>query len=110
MNNKHETVMAVFETRGQADRAVDELRGAGFPEDEIGVVARSPDSTITRPDTLAADTYAEEGAVAGALAGVGVGGLVGLGVIAGVIPVIGPAIAAGTLGTILLNAAGGAAI
>ena len=34
----------------------------------------------------------------------------GLGVLAGVIPVIGPAIAAGTLATILTNAAGGAAI
>ena len=43
------------------------------------------------------------------MAGAGVGTLVGLGVLAGVVPVIGPAIAAGTLGTILLNAAGGAA-
>ena len=46
----------------------------------------------------------------GAAAGAGIGGLVGLGVLAGVIPVIGPAIAAGTLATILTNAAGGAAI
>ena len=56
------------------------------------------------------ETGAEEGALTGAAIGAGVGGLVGLGVIAGVVPVIGPALAAGTLGTILTNAAGGAAV
>src|SRR4029078_11100492 len=38
------------------------------------------------------------------------GALVGLGVLAGTIPVIGPGMAIGTLGTILLNAAAGAAV
>ena len=50
------------------------------------------------------------GAVTGALAGLGLGALAGLGVLSGVIPVIGPAIAAGTLGIILTNAAAGAGI
>jgi hypothetical protein len=48
--------------------------------------------------------------VAGAIAGASLGGLVGLGVAAGVIPVVGPVLAVGTLGTVLLNAVGGAAI
>jgi hypothetical protein len=39
-----------------------------------------------------------------------VGALAGLGVVSGIIPVIGPAIAAGTLGVILSNAAAGAGI
>jgi uncharacterized protein (TIGR02271 family) len=56
------------------------------------------------------DTYAEEGATAGAIAGATGGALVGAGIAAGVIPVIGPVLALGTLGTILVNAAGGAAI
>ena len=56
------------------------------------------------------ETYTEEGAVAGAVAGVGAGALIGLGVWTGLIPVIGPVLAVGTLGTILLNAAGGAAL
>src|SRR4029078_4074251 len=38
------------------------------------------------------------------------GALVGLGVLAGTIPVIGPVLAVGTLGTLLLNAAAGAAV
>ena len=44
------------------------------------------------------------------MTGLGLGALAGLGVISGVIPVIGPAIAAGTLGVILSNAAAGAGI
>ncbi len=56
------------------------------------------------------DTHAESGAVTGALAGLGLGALAGLGVLSGVIPVIGPAIAGGTLGIILSNAAAGAAV
>jgi len=55
------------------------------------------------------DTYAEEGGISGMMAGLGLGALAGLGVLAGVIPVIGPAIAGGTLGIILSNAAAGGA-
>jgi len=104
------TVIGVFENRTQVDHAIDSLRGAGFRDSQIGVVARNEDGEITSTGPSGGGTYAEEGAVAGALTGAGIGGLIGLGVVAGVIPVIGPAIAAGTLGTILLNAAGGAAI
>src|SRR5512135_2350205 len=96
------TVVGVFEDRRQADTAINELRQAGFREDQIGVATRRAEG-----ETLEATT-AEEGSRAGA--GAGLGGLVGLGVIAGVIPVIGPVIAGGTLAAILANAAGGAAI
>jgi len=109
-STQRDTVVGVFETRAEADRAVDELRRAGFREDQIGVVARDADGNVTTTGKDKEGSYAGEGAVAGAVAGAGIGGLVGLGIVAGVIPVIGPAIAAGTLGTILLNAAGGAAI
>src|SRR5262249_57332627 len=54
--------------------------------------------------------YAEEGAATGVVAGLGLGALAGLGVLSGAIPVVGPAIAGGTLGVILSNAAAGAAI
>lgn len=108
MNRNQSTMIAVFETRAQADHAVDELLRAGFHQNQIGVVARESKGDNAWRDS--GDTYAEEGAMTGALAGAGVGGLVGLGVISGIVPVIGPAIAAGALGTILLNAAGGAAL
>jgi len=104
-----DTVVGVFETRAEADRAVNELRRAGFREDQIGVVARDEKGNVTTTGDQGG-SYAGEGAAAGAVAGAGIGGLVGLGLMAGVIPAIGPIIAAGTLGTILANAAGGAVI
>jgi uncharacterized protein (TIGR02271 family) len=99
----------VFETRAAAERAVTELKNNGFDSDQIGMVYRGEDGKTVRAGE-AGDTYADEGAVAGAVAGAGVGALVGIGVLSGVIPVIGPVLAVGALGTVLLNAAGGAAI
>jgi len=97
------TVVGVFEDRTHADQAVAELKRAGFREDQIGAAMRHADAATTT-----SDTYAEEGGVGGVLAGLGLGALAGLGVLSGVIPVIGPAIAGGTLGIILSNAAAGA--
>ena len=104
------TAVGVFENRTQAQKAIDELRRAGFREDQIGVVTRNTEKTDADDTDDGDGNKAGTGALTGAAVGAGVGGLVGLGVIAGVIPVIGPAIAAGTLGVILANAAGGAAI
>lgn len=108
--SKQSVAVGVFETHREADQAVEKLRQAGFRADQIGVAARNPDgSTKTTKKGSEAENIGG-GATAGALAGAGIGGLIGLGVLAGVVPVIGPAIAAGTLGVILSNAAGGAAI
>jgi len=108
--SRNSTVVGVFQDRAQAERAIDELLQAGFEDDQIGLVGPDGKQKKVGRGKKAQGSHAGEGAVAGALAGVGIGGLVGLGVLAGVIPAIGPAIAAGTLGTILANAAGGAAI
>jgi len=105
----HNTVGAVFESREQAHVAVTELRRAGFAEDQMGVFGREP-GTETFENRRVGETEAEEGTFAGAAIGAGMGALVGLGVVSGVIPVLGPAIAAGTLGTILSNAAAGATV
>lgn len=106
---RNSTIVGVFTNRSQAEDAITELQRAGFRDSQIGLVARTEGGDVVRTDA-SGETMAEEGAVAGAVAGVGIGGLVGLGVLSGVIPVIGPAIMAGTLGTILTNAIGGAAI
>jgi hypothetical protein len=112
MRNQQSTVVGVFEDRQQADRAVDELRRAGFRDDQIGVAMRYDEGVLEgeSPADSTEGSHAGSGAVTGALAGLGLGALAGLGVLSGVIPVIGPAIAAGTLGIILTNAAAGAGI
>ena len=107
------TVVGVFKDRQQANQAVSDLLKAGFRQDQIGVAMRHAEAegderTTTTAD--ASDSHAGSGAITGALAGLGLGALAGLGVLAGVIPVVGPAIAAGTLGVILSNAAAGAGI
>lgn len=104
------TVIGVFEDRIQADRAISELHQAGFRSDQIGVAMRHSDELGAQTVTTEEGTHADSGAVAGALTGLGLGALAGLGVLSGVIPVIGPAIAAGTLGVIVSNAAVGAGV
>lgn len=104
---KHDAVVGVFESKDRAERAVEELKSAGFAESDIGMVYRNEDGKTVK--TGAADeTYAEEGAVAGAAAGAGVAGLVSLGMTFGVIPVVGPILAVGPLAAALISAAGGA--
>lgn len=104
------TVVGVFADPQQAERAVDELRRAGFRNDQIGIARRGQDDDQIGKPTEQSDTHSGTGAITGAVAGAGLGALAGLGVLSGMIPVIGPAIAGGTLGIILSNAAGGAAV
>jgi uncharacterized protein (TIGR02271 family) len=99
-------IVGVFKDRADAERAVEELRRAGFRDSQIGIASADRARGGRKKK---GETYAEEGAATGILAGAGAGALVGLGVMAGVIPVIGPAIAGGTLGILLSNAAAGAA-
>ncbi len=112
MRVQKSTVVGVFEDRQQADRAIDELRRVGFRDDQIGVAMRYDEGEFDVEDSADStdESRAGTGALTGALAGLGFGALAGLGVLSGVIPIVGPAIAAGTLGIILSNAAAGAGI
>ena len=102
------TAVGVFRDRQQAQRAVQELRAAGFRDDEIGMTSR--DDGTKHPGGGGTETYAGEGAVAGVAAGAGVGALWGIGIASGLaLPVIGPVIAGGTLEAVLASAATGAA-
>ncbi len=103
------TVVGVFEDRVHANKAITELHQAGFNQNQIGVAMRHAEGVENMTGTEH-DGHATSGALTGALTGLGLGALAGLGVLAGVIPVVGPAIAAGTLGVILSNAAAGAGI
>lgn len=104
------TTVGVFATREAAERAVADLRSAGYRDDQIGMVAKDASGRTVKTDASGAETNAGEGAAIGAVAGAAAGAGIGAGILAGVIPVIGPVLALGTLGTILVNAAGGAAI
>jgi uncharacterized protein (TIGR02271 family) len=102
------SVVGVFENHSQAQRAVDDLRRAGFREDQIGVATQDRSRTGT-DDMTDEGSNAGTGAVTGALAGAGLGAAWGIGILAGLLPAIGPVIAGGTLAAILASAGLGAA-
>ncbi len=62
------TVVGVFEDRAAAERAIDELRRAGFNDDQIGYVVRDNRGT-TDTVTGGQKTLAGEGAATGAISG-----------------------------------------
>lgn len=107
-------VVGVFEDRDQAERAIEELRRAGFSDDEIGFALRGETSPAGAGDVTDADAGADAGTRAGegAVTGMVTGGLIGGLLAAGaslLIPGIGPIIGGGILATILGGAAAGAA-
>jgi hypothetical protein len=114
MSANQATTVGVFASREAADRAIADLKKAGYKDNQIGLISKdSSGKAVKRDGAGAADTNAGEGAAigaaAGAAGGIATGVAVGVGMLAGVIPVIGPFIALGTLGTILAAGATGAA-
>ena len=98
------TISRLYDSYGQAQRAVEALEQAGFSSSEVSLISRYRDDNTLADDASGTAT----GATAGAVVGGGTGLLAALGVIA--IPGIGPLVAAGVLATTLVGAAGGSVI
>ena len=96
-NGTGETLIAAFHSHAEAQRAVRELRAAGFTDQEIGIAAHDKEGSY---QDQTEGNKAGEGAAAGATVGLGAGALWGLGIVAGVLPAIGPVIAGGALAAI----------
>jgi hypothetical protein len=104
----NKALFGLAESEAQAVSIVNQLRGAGFSDNDISVLF--PDKAGTRHFAHEQHTKAPEGAAAGAGAGVVIGGalgsLVGVGTL--VIPGVGPFIAAGPIVSALSGAGAGA--
>jgi len=98
------TVVGVFYDRAEAERAVADLKRAGFRANDISVVVKRRDDEVEVSGTPIA-----AGAATGAAVGAGAAALASLGMTFGVIPIIGPILAVGPLAAALISAAGGAA-
>src|SRR5438105_10920682 len=102
------SVFCLTQTEGQAARIVEDLKSAGFSNNDISVLL--PDKSGTKDFAMEKGTKAPEGAITGA----GTGGVLGgaLGLLAGIgvlaIPGLGPFIAAGPIMAALSGAAVGA--
>ncbi|MGH2351469.1 MAG: general stress protein [Chloroflexota bacterium] len=102
-------VAGLFRERGDAERAINDLKDAGFRPDDVGVAMRDRNAQgelVQETGTKAAEG-AVSGAVGGGLLGGVVGWLVGIGALA--IPGIGPVVAGGALAT-SFGIAGGTAV
>ena len=105
------TTIGIFSTRAEAERAVRDLRSAGYRDDQIGMIGKNADGeTIQLNDDVFDSTNLTEGAIAGAAVGAVGTAAIGAGIMVGVIPVIGPVLALGPLAVTLINAAGGGTV
>lgn len=101
------TLVAIFDDQPAAERAIDDLRAAGYERDQIGYAGNDPESISTRLVEHHGNA-AGQGALGGLVTGAVVGGALGwLGLAA--IPAIGPFLAGGAIGTALVGAAAGGA-
>jgi hypothetical protein len=104
------SVFCIVHNRAQAEKIVDDLKCAGFSNNDISVLF--PDKTGTRDFAHEQNTKAPEGAMAGGATGLAAGGilgwLTGIGTLA--IPGLGPFIAAGPIMAALSGAALGGAV
>jgi uncharacterized membrane protein len=89
-------ISAVFDSRSEAEAAVQELRSAGVDTSSLSVVGRDEERTTVRDgDGQVTDDDAGEDAVKGALGGAGLGAILGIAALA--IPGVGPLAAAGAI-------------
>ncbi|HKC26044.1 MAG TPA: hypothetical protein VKF32_14955 [Thermoanaerobaculia bacterium] len=105
------TIVALFDTRSEAEGAVRRLEDLGFTHNDVSLVANGAPAAADAAAPLAETAAPESGAGAGALVGAGIGGAAGLlASLAGLtIPVIGPILAAGPLVAALTGLGVGAA-
>lgn len=111
---QHQRAVGVFSTQREAERALSELRNAGFPMRQVSIIAQKVEG---RDNFSGADIRTEEGnragegAATGAVTGGVVGGLVGLigSLTALTIPGVGPLVAGGALASTLTGGVVGAA-
>ena len=109
-----ESISGVFRSREDAEKAVNELRRVGIPDQRIGLVTPGSDTGELATGLPVTDTEqpgmgrAMGAAVGGAMGAAG-GATLGLAVATLVVPGIGPVIAFGMVGAALLGIVGAAA-
>jgi hypothetical protein len=110
MAGKNTSVFGIYTDTTSVERAVEDLKAAGFSNNDVSVLF--PDKQGTREFAHEKNTKAPEGATTGAgtgaLLGGGLGWLAGIGALA--IPGLGPFIAAGPIMAALAGAGVGGAV
>ena len=108
MAEQPETAVGVFQDSAQADRAVRELKQAGFSDNQIGYTTPNQEAKGGTESGDGGVGYSGGQVIGGAVAGGVVGGIAGA-LAAGLIPGIGPILAGGILAVTAAGAGLGAA-
>jgi hypothetical protein len=103
------TLVAAFENRLEAENALDELKQAGFENDDLGFALRGSDAVEGGMITDTQGAKDKRGAVAGMATGAGIGAALGAAA-ALLIPGVGPVLAGGVLAMALGGAVAGTAV
>jgi hypothetical protein len=109
MAEKESSLIALFDDRGEAEKAVRELEQAGFSADQIGMVIRGSDVAAGGMITDAVGAKDARGAIAGSTAGAVAGGILGAAT-AIALPGVGPLLAAGIFTAAFGGAIAGTAV
>jgi hypothetical protein len=107
--NEGPTLVAVFDDRLEAERAVRDLENVGFKDDQIGYAIRGSEAVAGGMITDTSGTKDGKGALVGAVTGGLAGGALAATVTALLLPGVGPVVA-GALAMFLGYAGAGAAI
>jgi uncharacterized protein (TIGR02271 family) len=109
MKESKNTVVGLFYERQQAEQAIQELKAAGFKDDQIGVLMQDKNSgqQLAESTGTKVSETAASGAIGGGVAGGVLGLLASIGALA--IPGVGPIVAGGVLASTLAGAGIGAA-
>jgi hypothetical protein len=106
-----ETVAGVFNTRAEAERAIQGLRSAGIAEDRISFLAPgtsddSVEASVPTTETEQAGMGTAMGGTVGGAIGIAGGASLGAAAVSLLIPGVGPVIAGGIIGAALLGVGG----
>lgn len=108
------TAAGIFEALADAERAVEQLRSIGIPDDKISIL--SPGTPVEEIEAAVPTTETEQpgmgtalGGVVGGAMGASAGATIGAAAASLLVPGVGPVLAAGIIGAALLGAGGAAA-
>src|SRR4051812_32947792 len=104
------SVVGMFETRAEAESAINRLKANGIATDSVSVAMRDTGESSDLIETTGAHDMAGEGATAGAVSGAAVGTLVGLALVGStfILPGVGTFLIGGPLAAALSGAGIGA--
>jgi len=106
-----QNVVGIFETRTEAESAIQRLKGAGVAPEAISLAMKDIRESSDLVEATGANDLSGEGATAGAVSGAAVGTLVGLALVGStfVLPGVGTFLIGGPLAAALAGAGIGAA-